>query len=538
MVFANSEISAVIKDNMTLLVTGTRSKQLLAAVLVLLAVLAGVACSSQEASPPETAAASVPAGEPATTVASSTPTSLPEPRPTAQPEPTTAPKQIDAAATDLEGRWEGVTRIVALGELPFAVTFAVSDDGLGAAMDIQGNIGLELTNVTLDGQRIHFELESPLGLATWDGEVRDGVIDGEFTQGEAQGIFRLERSVEEETSRFRSDEVIFANGEIVLAGEVTLPHGDGPYPAVVLISGSGDQLRDSEVAGFKVFAVLADELAERGIASLRFDDRGVGGSGGDGLAATIEDRAADVEAALELLRSRDDIKADNIGLVGHSEGGMVAPFVANRSDGAAFVALLAAPAVPGAELLKTQQLDLLGLAGAPQDEIEQYQELQRLVFEAIATGQGWDQVTAASRALALQQVEGLSEGTRNALGDIDNYVDVIVSQELTAWQSPWFASFVDYDPSPAIAALRVPVMALFGELDTQVRADINATAISEAIAAGDIPGYAIATVFGANHLFQAASTGSPDEYDQLRPEFAPDFLDFLLPWLTEQVSPR
>ncbi|WP_428122500.1 hypothetical protein [Candidatus Poriferisodalis sp.] len=189
MVFANSEISAVIKDNMTLLVTGTRSKQLLAAVLVLLAVLAGVACSSQEASPPETAAASVPAGEPATTVASSTPTSLPEPRPTAQPEPTTAPKQIDAAATDLEGRWEGVTRIVALGELPFAVTFAVSDDGLGASMDIQGNIGLELTNVTLDGQRIHFELESPLGLATWAGEVRDGVIDGEFTQGEAQGIF-------------------------------------------------------------------------------------------------------------------------------------------------------------------------------------------------------------------------------------------------------------------------------------------------------------------------------------------------------------
>ena len=343
-------------------------------------------------------------------------TSLPAiPATSEQPDPTAAPGQNSTITAELEGRWEGVNRIVALGELLFTVTFAVSDDGLGAAMDIQGNIGLELTNVTLDGQRIHFELESPLGLAAWDGEVRDGVIDGEFTQGEAQGIFRLERSVEVETSRFRSDEVVFANGEIVLAGEVTLPDGDGPYPAVVLISGSGAQLRDSDVAGFKVFAVLADELAERGIASLRFDDRGVGGSGGDGLAATIEDRAADVEAAVELLRSRDDIKADNIGLVGHSEGGMVAPFVANRSDGVAFVALLAAPAVPGAELLKTQQLDLLGLAGAPQDEIEQYKELQRLVFAVIATGQGWDQVTAASRALALQQVEGLPEGTRNAL---------------------------------------------------------------------------------------------------------------------------
>ena len=187
-------------------------------------------------------------------------------------------------------------------------------------------------------------------------------------------------------------------------------------------------------------------------------------------------------------------------------------------------------------LLKTQQLDLLGLAGAPQDEIEQHQELQRLVFEAIATGQGWDEVTAASRALTLRQVEALPERTRQALGDIDEYVDVLVSQELTAWQSPWFVSFVEYDPRPAIVALRVPVIALFGELDTQVRADVNATAISEAIAVSDVPGHTIATVFGANHLFQEASTGSPDEYDLLRPEFAPDFLDFLLPWLTDQVG--
>ena len=425
-----------------------------------------------------------------------------------------------------------------LGELPIAVNFAVTGDELRATMDIQGGVGLALVNVELDERHIHFELVSPFGQAVWDGEVRDGVIDGEFTQAEAQGIFRLERPDDEETSRFRSEEVVFPNGEIVLAGELTLPDGGGPHPAVVLISGSGDQDRDSSVAGFKVFAVLAEELAQVGIASLRFDDRGVGGSSGDGLEATIADRASDVEAAAELLRSRDDIEAGSIGLLGHSEGGMVAPYVANRSDIVAFVVLLASPAVPGNELLRTQQLDLLRLAGAPQDEIEQYQDLQRLVFEAVATGQGWDQVTAASRALALRQVEALPERTRNALGDIDNYVDVIVSQELSAWQSAWFASFVEYDPSPAIAALRVPVMALFGELDTQVRAGVNATAISEAIASGDVPGYAIATVFEANHLFQAASTGSPDEYELLRPEFAPEFLDFLLPWLTEQVGSR
>ena len=189
-------------------------------------------------------------------------------------------------------------------------------------MDIQGGIGLALSNVALDGQHIHFELESPLRLATWDGEVRDGVIDGEFAQAGARGILRLEQSDDGEVSRFRSDEVVFANGEIVLAGEVTLPDGDGPHPGVVLISGSGDQGRDSDLFGFKVFAVLAEELAQRGIASVRFDDRGVDGTSGDGPVATIEDRAGDVEAAVALLRSRDDIDADSIGLVGHSEGGI------------------------------------------------------------------------------------------------------------------------------------------------------------------------------------------------------------------------
>jgi len=433
------------------------------------------------------------------------------------------------------GRWEGVTRIVALGELPIAVAFELSGDELLAAMDIQGGIGLELVNVALDENRIHFELESPFGQAIWDGEVRDGVIDGEFTQAGAEGIFRLERAGDPEPSRFRSEEVAFTNGEIVLGGELTLPDGNGPYPAVVLISGSGDQTRDVDVAGFRLFAVLADELAEAGIASLRYDDRGVGESSGDGLQATIDDRAADVEAAVDLLRARDDIDAARIGLMGHSEGGMVAPLAAGRSDGVAFVVLLAAPVVPGTELLETQQ-ELLELSGTPPDQIEQYQTIQRLVFEAIASGQGWDDVERAIRALAHQQVNALPEQTRQALGDLDDYVDVIVSQDMEAWQSPWFASTLQHDSAAAITALSVPVLALFGELDTQVRAGPNAIAVSEAIAASDVPSHAVGTVLGANHLFQSASTGNPDEYDLLRPEFTPEFLDLLLEWLGENVA--
>lgn len=523
-----------------------RFASLTSCLLALMLSAALAACGSPEVEPTATSAPSATTTSPPAptetlaTEAAATDAAPPTTSPavattTEQPEPTAEPALDVGIVSQLEGRWEGVTRIVALGELPIAVTFELSGDELLAAMDIQGGIGLELVNVALEGSRIHFELESPFGQAIWDGEVRDGLIDGEFTQAGAEGIFRLERADLPEPSRFRSDDVTFTNGDIVLAGEVALPDGDGPHPAVVLISGSGDQLRDSEVAGFRVFAVLAEELAQAGIASLRYDDRGVGASSGDGLQATIEDRAADVEAAVELLSSRADIDTERIGLIGHSEGGMVAPLAANQSDDVAFVALLAAPAVPGTDLLETQ-LELLELSGTPPDQIEQYQTIQRLVFDAIAEGQGWEDVEQAIRALAHRQVHELPEQSRQALGDLDEYVEVIVSQDMKTWQSPWFVSTVEHDSAAAIAALSVPVMALYGELDTQVRAGPNASAVSEAIAASNVPGYAIGTVLGANHLFQAATTGSPDEYDLLRPEFVPDFLDLLLPWLAEQVD--
>lgn len=374
----------------------------------------------------------------------------------------------------------------------------------------------------------------------------DGKIEGEFTQSGVNGTFWLGRPGDDTAlpepagheSMFRSEQVTFSNGGIVLAGELTLPDGDGPHPGVVLISGSGDQDRDSSLFGFRVFAVLAEHLAELGIASLRFDDRGVGGSTGDGLTTTIQDRADDVEAAVGVLGSRDDVDVDRIGLIGHSEGGLVAPIVANRSESVAFVVLLASSAVPGDDLLRTQQRTLLQLAGAADDEIERAQAFQQLTLDAISAGQGWDEVEASYRALARQEVQALPEQEREAISDVDTYIDAIVRASLVSWRSPRFKSFVEYDPRPAIAALRVPVFALFGELDSQVAPGINATATSEAIAESNTAGFAIATVAMSNHLFQVATTGSVDEYALLKPEFAPEFVDFLTDWLTAQVGGR
>ena len=532
------------------------SASALAAVLVLGAVACGgqdaaLQAPATESSEPAASAGPEPVEEtdasPATTAApepvepvdAATATSpAPDPSVPADPDPQSNTGSNGEAARALEGRWEGAISIPGPTDLPFAVELVASEEGLRGTIDLQGFSGLPLSNLALDGDGIHFELQSPLGLAVWDGDVSDGVIEGEFTQAGLVEAFWLQRFEDPaggdgEGVAFRREEVTFSNGDIVLAGELTFPEGEGPHPAVVMISGSGAQDRDSDLGGFRLFAVLADHLAGTGIASLRFDDRGVGGSTGDNLQATLLDRAGDVEAALGLLRSHHDIAAGRVGLVGHSEGGIVAPLVANRSDGVAFVALLAAPAVSAEEILVAQQRTLLEDSDSTAEEAEQFRAFQELVFRATATGQGWDQAEASMRALVMQQFEAFPEQTQEAVGDVDAFVDAIVVEQMATWQSPWFESFFKHDPRPSIAALQVPVIALFGELDTQVPAAANATAMSEAINESSAPGYTIATIVSANHGFQEAVTGSMDEYARLKREFAPDFVEILTTWLTE-----
>lgn len=495
-----------------------------------------------EETDPAPAPAPVPAlaPAPAETVDTTSATSRPAPPlPPADPGDPEGAAATGVAPADLEGRWEGGIAIPGPTDLPFTVDLTASGDGLRATIDIQGNFGLPLSNVTLEAGRLRFELDSPLGLAVWDGEVGDGVIEGAFTQSGMAETFWMQRFEDPgEPAPFRRTEVVFSNGDIVLAGELVLPDGDGPHPAVVLISGSGEQDRDSDLGGFRLFAVLANHLAGAGVASLRFDDRGVGGSGGENLQATLQDRAGDVEAAVDLLRSRDDIAADGIGLIGHSEGGIVAPVVANRTDAVAFVAILASPTLLAEEVIAAQQLALFEESDATAEEFEQFRALQELAFQAVATGQGWDEVEASIRAQIQQQFEAFSEEMRETIPDEDALVDSIVAEELATWQSPWFASFLGYDPRPAIVALDVPVIALYGELDTQVPAAGNSVAMSEAIAESSAPSYTIATIFSANHLFQEAVTGSVSEYARLKREFASDFLEILLEWVRDYLRER
>ncbi len=502
----------------------------------------GSTTATTGSAPAERVDESADAAVPATTSARVSPTTL-----ATQPPSTTAlaePDGGDGLAAEIEGRWEGTADVPGLGTLPFAIDLHVADDGLGGTIDVQGNIGLPLSELVLDGTRLRFELKSPLGLIKWDGELRDGVIEGAFTQLSNTGAFRLHRpgaepdvaAESDPVDGHRSEEVTFANGAFVLAGEVALPDGDGPHPAVVLINGSGDQDRDVTIGQFRLFADLAGHLAQAGIASLRWDDRGVGGSDGYGPHTTLEDRAGDVEAAVELLRTHPDIDADRIGLIGHSEGGFIAPIVANRSHSVAFVALLAGSAVPGDELLRMQLPRILRVAGTPPDEIARQQAHQELILQAILTGEGWGEAEISAREAVRRELESMSEEQRESIPDEEAFLDISVEQQLSPLRSRYFRSLVTHDPRPDLVGLEVPVLALFGELDTQVPPAANAAALSEAIAASAIPSYAIGTVSGANHLFQAAVTGSPDEYTELAPEFTPEFLQLLTDWLTAQTS--
>lgn len=523
----------------------------LVALVLVMAVLAS-ACAATPAVTPEAATptpeAVTPTPEAATPVATpeeptptpAEPAVTPTPAEAATPEVTPTPTEADVPAEgDLEGRWEGDIT-VADSQIGIVVTFFTVDGELAGSLDIpaQGLTGSPLEELTYEPPDIYFETFSGTRLATFDGQVQeDGTIAGTFTQAGFEGTFALERAepVVEDVP-YLQEEVVFFNEDIRLAGTLTLPETEGRHPAVILITGSGPQDRDENILGFRIFAIIADHMTRNGIAVLRYDDRGVGGSTGSVLEATSEDLAGDVVAAMEFLQERDDIDPQQIGVLGHSEGGAIAPMVANRTGETAFVILLAGPGLPGAELLGIQLERVLETQGATEEDIAEAREQQQRIFEALRTGEGWDELREQWAADLREQIEQLPEAQREALGNLDEYIELAIDEQVAGVNNPWFRFFVDYDPRPALEELEAPVLAVFGGLDTQVPAEPNVEAMEAAFEAGDHPDYTIEVFPQANHLFQEAETGGPQEYGVLPPEFVPGLLDLLSEWTLERVT--
>ncbi|MBK8136029.1 MAG: alpha/beta fold hydrolase [Chloroflexi bacterium] len=337
---------------------------------------------------------------------------------------------------------------------------------------------------------------------------------------------------------YTAENVTFNSGVIPLSGTLTLPTQEGPHPAIILISGSGAQDRDETLAGiqFAPFALIADHLTRAGIAVLRYDDRGYGRSGGDYASATIEDFADDAEAALTYLLTRPEIDATRIGVLGHSEGGVVAANMVEAGAPVAFYVLMAGPAVNGADLLAEQNRRLYAAEGQTEEAAESQIAFITEMFPLILNGDSLG-VSLLLDSRIREQLASLTEEQLAQIGDVEAFIEQTVRGQLTDFSRPWWPYFLRYDPAEAWVTVSVPVLAVFGELDTQVDADQNATALQTALEASPASSsFEIVTLDGANHLFQLAATGGVSEYAVLQPRFIDAFLPTITEWILEQTA--
>ena len=387
-------------------------------------------------------------------------------------------------------------------------------------------------NGTMDDGAVTIKV--PAVEAVFEGEVDGTTMSGTWYQSGAEIPAVFERRDEpltlarpqEPTPPFpyEATDIRFENGAISLAGTLVVPEGEGPFPAVVLTSGSGAQDRDETIVGHKPFLVLSDAFALAGIASLRFDDRGIGGSTGDPVGATTADLATDTAAAVEFLAA--DGRFDSIGIVGHSEGGIIGPMVANDSDAVDLVVLLAGPGLPGLDVLLRQTEDLMRVEGAPEADIAWQISWRREVLEVSASSVPDDEAVEAIRAI-------VSAALENPPADVAQTVDPSMTEQfVTAFTDPWMRYFLAYDPAPALEDLDIPALALIGSLDVQVSAEENIPALESAF---DANGRAtVSELEGLNHLFQKAETGAVSEYARIEETFSAEAIDLITAWILEQ----
>jgi len=445
------------------------------------------------------------------------------------------------AQPGVAGPWEGSISILGT-QLGIVVVLTADGSNYKATIDIpqQGAKGLPLTNVRVDQAKVHFELPAGPGLAVFDGELKGGVISGKFEQAGMAGTFDLKRpaagAVPAPPPPYKEEEVTITSGAVTLAGTLTLPASRAPSPAVVMITGSGPQNRDEEIFGFKIFRVIADHLTRHGIAVLRVDDRGVGGSSGSTSQSTTADFADDTLAGVKYLQARPEIDKTRVGLMGHSEGGLVAPMLAARSADIAFIILMSGPGLTGEQIMLAQS-ELVGRpAGRTDEQIRRNQEIQRKMFASVRSGTGWDEVGAMIRSEIKAGIDALPEAQRKAIGDVEKFAEAQIKGQMDAVRTPWFKFFLDLDPVTSLEKVRCPVLVLFGEHDVQVPAGPNRAAIEKAFARGGLKNYRIEVFPRANHLYQTSETGGVGEYATLKKEFVPGFLDLVSTWIGEQTG--
>ena len=446
---------------------------------------------------------------------------------------------------EVRGTWNGILKVQGM-QLGLVFHINKTDNGFSSTMDSpdQKAFGIPVTKTNFENSKLTIaianagiEYEGVLGT--------DGFIIGTFKQsGQSFPMNLSKEKVEKEIIKrpqepqkpysYYTEEVIFANklAKINLAGTLSLPAKEGVFPAVILITGSGAQNRDEELLGHKPFLVIADYLTKNGIAVLRFDDRGIAMSKGEFTLATTLDFATDVEAALQYLQKRKEIDQKKIGLIGHSEGGIIAPMVANKSKNISFIILLAGTGIPGDELLLLQQ-ELIGReSGISEDDLKKSKITNTEVFGIVKNATNSDQMKKDITNYITKSIKSDPESKIPDGISESEFINMQVSQ-IT---NPWMQFFIKYNPALALEKVNCPVLALNGDKDLQVPSKVNLEAINKALIKGGNKKVTIKELPNLNHLFQECKTGLPEEYSEIEQTISPSALTEILNWIQIQTK--
>ena len=467
---------------------------------------------------------------------------------TAQAKPAKAPAKAKATPSAV-GDWSGTLNAGGT-QLRLVVHFTKqSGGGLAGTLDSldQGANGIPFSLVRQAGGKVHAEASGIK--AVYDGTLDPAgkTIAGHWTQvmplpltltrmpaATRAALLQNDRPQEPTPPYpYAASDITFPGGAagVTLAGTLTVPPGDGPFTAAVLIAGSGPNDRDETILRHKLFLVLADDLTRRGIAVLRYDKRGIGKSTGNYALATSRDFAEDARAAFAYLKAQPRVNPAKIGLIGHSEGGLIAPMVAAKSRDVAFLVLLAGTGFSGERII-AEQAALIGKAeGASDADVAKSQVTEKAVLAVAVHEPNADAARIKIEALMRQAFAAATPAQKKAAGD----PTLLIRAQSAALVSPWFRYFLAYDPAPTLQQVHCPVLALDGSLDLQVPPAENLAAIGAALKAGGNTDVTTTELPGLNHLFQTAHTGSPSEYGKIEETLSPTLLKVVGDWV-EKVS--
>ena len=450
---------------------------------------------------------------------------------------------ISTVTTDLKkiltGTWEGT---LTSGGQDLLIRFMIIfiDSGLSASISVpqQNLYNHPVDTISLTGNR-ELSIELTGFKAEYLGTITESRIQGTWKQSGLSINLNLDKisdSVSETTRReqdpeppypYTSQNISFTDDEtgITFAGTVTIPDGDGPFPACILISGSGQQNRDEEIFNHRPFLVLADALSRAGIAVLRYDDRGIGESGGNPMTATTLDFSYDAAAALNWISGQSYVNQNAIGVIGHSEGGAIAVMLGAKRSNAEYsdidwLVLLAAPGVPGNEILIAQNEAIMRASHMSEQQIKTISETNIKVYEIAVS-----RIPEADKIVNIRK-ELIKIGMPPDQADVQTQALLI----------PWMKYFLELDPSQYLSRITKPVLVLNGTKDLQVLSTQNLPAIEEALRTAENTQFVIKALPGLNHLFQPAETGLVQEYGLIETTFDPAALADITTWIIETVK--